>query len=59
MQVIDVYQMNNDFLEFKYNNSSISKDTQQISDFITIFTHEHGELPAFDLFESCEQMNKR
>ena len=40
-------------------SSSISKDSEEMSNFISIFTDEHGQPPAFDLFESCEQVAKR
>ena len=38
---------------------SISKDSEEMSNFISIFIEEHGEAPAFNLFESCEQVAKR
>ena len=38
---------------------SISKDSEEMSNFIDIFTQEHGQAPAFNLFESCEQVAKR
>ncbi|CAF1091395.1 unnamed protein product [Adineta steineri] len=38
---------------------SISKDSDEMSNFINIFIEEHGQQPAFDLFESCEQVVKR
>jgi len=30
-----------------------------MSNFISIFIEEHGQAPAFNLFESCEQVAKR
>jgi len=30
-----------------------------MSNFINIFTEQHGQLPAFNIFESCEQVAKR
>lgn len=30
-----------------------------MSNFIAIFMEEHGQAPAFNLFESCEQVAKR
>lgn len=30
-----------------------------MSNFITLFVEEHGQEPAFNLFESCEQVAKR
>jgi hypothetical protein len=30
-----------------------------MSNFISIFIEEHGQPPAFNLFESCEQVAKR
>jgi len=38
---------------------SISKDSEEMSNFISIFIEEHGQAPAFNLFESCEQVAKR
>jgi len=38
---------------------SISKDSEEMSNFISIFIEEHGQAPAFNLFESCEQVVKR
>jgi hypothetical protein len=38
---------------------SISKDSEEISSFIEIFIEEHGQPPAFNIFESCEQIVKR
>jgi hypothetical protein len=38
---------------------SISKDSEEMSNFISIFIEEHGQAPAFNLFESCEQIAKR
>jgi len=38
---------------------SISKDSEEMSNFINIFVEEHGQPPAFNLFESCEQVAKR
>ncbi len=39
--------------------NSISKDSEEMSTFISIFIEEHGQPPAFNLFESCEQVAKR
>jgi hypothetical protein len=30
-----------------------------MSNFISIFIEEHGQAPAFNIFESCEQVAKR
>lgn len=30
-----------------------------MTNFISIFIEEHGQLPAFNIFESCEQIAKR
>lgn len=30
-----------------------------MSNFVSIFIEEHGQAPAFNLFESCEQVAKR
>jgi hypothetical protein len=30
-----------------------------MSNFISIFVEEHGQPPAFNIFESCEQIAKR
>ncbi|CAF3924692.1 unnamed protein product [Rotaria sordida] len=38
---------------------SILKDPEEMSNFISMFIEEHGEAPAFHLFESCEQIAKR
>lgn len=38
---------------------SISKDSEEMTNFISIFIEEHGQAPAFNLFESCEQVAKR
>jgi len=38
---------------------SISKDSEEISNFINVFTEENGEAPTFNIFESCEQVSKR
>ncbi|UJR08090.1 hypothetical protein I4U23_012367 [Adineta vaga] len=38
---------------------SLSKDSEEMSNFINIFIEEHGQPPAFNLFESCEQVAKR
>jgi len=38
---------------------SISKDSEEMTNFINIFIEEHGQPPAFNLFESCEQVAKR
>jgi hypothetical protein len=45
------------FLIIHFN--SISKDSEEMSTFISIFIEEHGQPPAFNLFESCEQVAKR
>jgi len=38
---------------------SISKDSEEITNFINVFTEENGEAPTFNIFESCEQVSKR
>ena len=38
---------------------SIAKDSEEMTDFIRIFIEEHGQPPAFNMFESCEQVAKR
>ncbi|CAF4406770.1 unnamed protein product [Rotaria socialis] len=38
---------------------SISKDSEEMSNFLNIFIEEHGQPPAFNIFESCEQVVKR
>jgi len=38
---------------------SMSKDSEEMKNFIKIFIEEHGQEPAFDIFESCEQVVKR
>ncbi|CAF4707911.1 unnamed protein product [Rotaria sp. Silwood1] len=38
---------------------SISKDSEEMSNFLSIFIEEHGQPPAFNIFESCEQVAKR
>jgi len=38
---------------------SMSKDSEEMSNFISIFIEEHGQAPAFNIFESCEQVAKR
>ena len=38
---------------------SISKDSEEMSNFLTIFIEEHGQPPAFSIFDSCEQVFKR
>lgn len=30
-----------------------------MSNFLNIFIEEHGQAPAFNIFESCEQVAKR
>jgi len=30
-----------------------------MTNFISVFIEVHGELPAFNIFESCERMEKR
>jgi len=42
-----------------FNWNSISKDSEEMSNFLSIFIEEHGQEPAFNLFESCEQIAKR
>ena len=39
--------------------NSISKDSEEIINFINIFIEENGQPPAFNIFESCEQVAKR
>ncbi len=41
------------------SSNSISKDSEEMTNFISIFIEEHGQAPAFNLFESCEQVAKR
>jgi len=38
---------------------SIAKDSEEMSNFINVFVEEHGQPPAFNIFESCEQIVKR
>ncbi|CAF1444291.1 unnamed protein product, partial [Adineta ricciae] len=38
---------------------SITKDSEEMTNFISVFIKEHGEPPAFNLFESCEEVSKR
>jgi hypothetical protein len=38
---------------------SITKDSEEMSNFISIFIEEHGQPPAFNIFESCEEVTKR
>ena len=38
---------------------SLNKDSEEMSNFINIFIGEHGQAPAFNIFESCEQISKR
>ncbi len=48
------------FLKFlKLYFKSITKDSEEMSNFINIFIEEHGQPPAFNIFESCEQIAKR
>ncbi|CAF1225260.1 unnamed protein product [Rotaria magnacalcarata] len=38
---------------------SISKDSEEMSNFLNIFVEEYGQHPAFNILESCEQVVKR
>ncbi|CAF1635025.1 unnamed protein product, partial [Didymodactylos carnosus] len=38
---------------------SISKDSEEVTNFINVFTEEHGEAPSFNIFESCEKVIKK
>ncbi|CAF0719191.1 unnamed protein product [Adineta steineri] len=38
---------------------SITQNPEQVSNFLSIFIEEHGEPPAFNIFESCEEVSKR
>ncbi|UJR38271.1 hypothetical protein I4U23_030944 [Adineta vaga] len=38
---------------------SITKDSEEMTNFISIFIEEHGEAPAFNIFESCAEVSKR
>lgn len=38
---------------------SITKDSDEMTNFISVFIEEHGEPPAFNIFESCEEVSKR
>lgn len=44
---------------FVVNLKSITKDSEEMTNFISVFIEVHGELPAFNIFESCERMEKR
>lgn len=45
--------------DFEAYLCSITKDSEEMTDFISIFIEVHGEPPAFNLFESCERIEKR
>ncbi|CAF4221645.1 unnamed protein product [Rotaria sp. Silwood2] len=45
--------------DFQAYLCSILKDSEEMSNFISIFVEEHGQTPAFNLFESCEKVAKR
>ncbi|CAF1562584.1 unnamed protein product, partial [Didymodactylos carnosus] len=34
-------------------------DSEEVSNFINIFVEEHGEAPSFNIFESCEKVEKK
>jgi hypothetical protein len=38
---------------------SIIDDYDELTNFVRSFIEEHGQTPAFDLFESCEHVAKR
>ncbi|CAF0991347.1 unnamed protein product [Rotaria sordida] len=50
---------NNKKHDFHAYLCSISKDSEEMSNFLNIFIEEHGQPPAFNIFESCEQVAKR
>lgn len=45
--------------DFEAYLCSITKDSEEMTNFISVFIEVHGELPAFNIFESCERMEKR
>lgn len=46
-------------IDFHAYLCSIAKDSEAMNSFLTVFTEEYGQPPAFNLFDSCEQINKR
>ncbi|CAF1557486.1 unnamed protein product [Rotaria sp. Silwood1] len=45
--------------DFQAYLCSILKDSEEMTNFISIFMEEHGQTPAIHLFESCEKLTKR